>query len=128
MLPLACRAQRTLTQALLSVKGPRQSSWQQTSRIPSDYRNIWTNLNLRPCNNHFFPSEMEREQTSCAEKCRRSAAQIKRPNIVVVLHLSLSDQFATKHVLSLLSIFVFFLMVDVCGAPAQHCGCMQKSL
>lgn len=82
VLPLACWAQRALTQALLSVKGPRQSSWQHPSRIPSDYRNIWTNLNLRPRNNYFFPSEMEREQSVCTEKCHWSEANIKRCNIV----------------------------------------------
>lgn len=69
-LPLACRAQQALTQALLSIKVPRQPSWQQTSWIPSDYRNIWTNLhiNLSPRLIHFFLSE-RRSAKHCVFIC-----------------------------------------------------------
>lgn len=96
VLPLACRAQWALTQALLSVKGPCQSPWQQTSRIPLDYWNIWTNLNinLRLLHNHFFPSEMERQGrwSDCSEKCDWAEAKIKRPH--TSLHPSLGNWFS----------------------------------
>lgn len=79
VLPWACRAQRAL-----SVQGPRPSSWKQTSRIPLDYRHIWTNLNLRPRNNYFFSSERRGSNQPAPQKCLWSEAKIKRSNVVVL--------------------------------------------
>lgn len=65
--------------------GPCQFSWQQTSWIPWDYRNIWThlNINLRPYS--FFPI-WNGEQSDWTKKCLWSEAKLKRSDIVV-LHL-----------------------------------------
>lgn len=135
VLPLACRALRTLTQAVLSVKGPRQPSWQQTSRIPSDYRNIWTNLNinLRPRHNHFSPLKWRgRNQTALKNV---PGLKQKSRDVTLLFSVFISSAlffscFVCKEtsMLSVLSLFISWLPQfyhDRCLSPAQGCDRMS---
>lgn len=107
VLPLACRAQRDLTQALLSIKVPRQSPWQQTSWIPSDYRNIWINLHINLSPRH---SPLCKEQSELFEEHYLS---------YLSLHYYL-DPLAAQHVLHVRIMTIMLNDLFIFTAIASH--------
>ena len=125
----------TLTQALLSVKGPRQPRWQQTSRIPSDYRNIWTNLNinLRPRHNHFSLLKWRgRNQTALKNvpRLKQKSRDVTSLFSVFISSALFLSCFVCKEtsMIALLSLkFISWLPQfyhDRCLSPTQGCHCM----